>query len=55
MNEINRVKDALDWCNKAINMIDSPDHEDAFKFGYADAVLRIIQSKLIRELDNQSE
>lgn len=55
MREINRVKDALEWCNRALEMIGEPELNDDFKFGYANAALIIIRSKLTRELDAQSE
>lgn len=50
MREINRVKDALEWCNKALDMMVDPELDDGFKFGYANAALIIIRSKLTREL-----
>ncbi len=55
MREINRVKDALEWCNRALEMIREPDRDDDFKFVYANAALIIIRSKLTREIEEQSE
>lgn len=55
MKEINRVKDALEWCNRALEMIGEPDLDDEFKYGYANAALIIIRSKLRRELEDQEQ
>lgn len=54
MREINRVKDALEWCNKAVQMIEEPGNE-SYKLGYAHAAIKIIQSKLTRELEEQEQ
>lgn len=51
MREINRVKDALEWCDKAIEMIEQDPGNESFKLGYAHAAIMIIQSKLTRELE----
>lgn len=55
MTEINRVKDALEWCDRALDKIGEPDLDDGFKFGYANAALIIIRSKLTRELAEQEQ
>ena len=55
MREINRVKDALEWCDKAIEMIEQDPGSESFKLGYAHAAIMIIQSKLTRELEDQEQ
>ena len=49
----NRVRDALEWCDRALDKINESNLDDGFKLGYAIAAITVIKSKLTRELAEQ--
>lgn len=51
---MNRINEALEWCGKAITVIENDNTDDAYKLGYLEAVVIIVKSKLEHEINSQN-